>query len=72
MTEIDVLDVVTLLQDLSNRIRVPNKIRDLNLNTFNIIARTSESIILTKQMSSKSECKFNSGKCNSNHKWKWM
>ena len=72
MTEIDVLDVATHLQDLSNRICVPNKIRDLNLNAFNIIARTSEPIILTKQMSSKSECKFSSGKCNSNYKWKWM
>ena len=48
------------LNDLSNKICFPNKTEDLNLNVFNMIAGLNESKILTKHISCKCECKFDS------------
>ena len=39
------------LDDLSNRVCVPNKTVDLNLNIFDIITGVNESKILTKHIS---------------------
>ena len=58
------------LNDLSNKVCVPNKREDLNLNTFNMITGIYESKLLTKHLSCKCKCKFNGRKCNSNQKWK--
>ena len=57
------------LSDLPNRIRVPNKTKDLNLNVFDMITGINESEILTKHVSC--ECKFNfhGTKCNVNKTW---
>ena len=57
------------LNDLSNKVCVPNKREDLNLNTFNMITGINESKLLTKHLSCKCKCKFNGRKCNSNRKW---
>ena len=57
------------LTDLSNRVCVPNKRGDLNLNVFNIIKGINESKTLTKHASCKCECKFYSRKCNLNQRW---
>ena len=57
------------LNDLSNRVCVPNKTENLNLSVFNMIIATNESKTLTKLISCKCECKFDSIKCNSNQKW---
>ena len=46
------------LNDLSNKVYVPNKTEDLN-----------ESRILTKHISCECKCKFNSRKRNFNQKW---
>ena len=40
----------------------------LNLHVFDMITGIHEKI-LTKQISCKCECKFDSKKCNSNQKW---
>ena len=42
-----------ILNDLSNKVRVPNKTEDLNTHVFNIVARKNESIISTKDISCK-------------------
>ena len=55
--------------DLSNKVCVPNKTEDLNLNLFNLITGIIESKILTKLISCKCNCKFDGRKCNSNQKW---
>ena len=39
------------LNDLSNKVRVPNKTKDLNINVFNMIKGKNESNILTKDIS---------------------
>ena len=57
------------LNDLSNRICVPNKTEGLNLNVFNMIAGINESKTLTKHISYKCKCKFHGSKCNSNQNW---
>ena len=44
------------LNDLSKKICVPNKTKDLNLSVFNTITGINESKTLTKHISSK--CKF--------------
>ena len=49
-----------ILDDLSKRVCVPNKTKDLNLNVFNIITRINESKILTWHKSCKCECNFDS------------
>ena len=63
------LDRYMGINDLFNRICVPNKAEDLNLSLFNIITEINESKTLTKHISCKGKCKFNSRKCSSNQKW---
>ena len=46
------------LNDLSNKVCVPNKTEDLNLNLFNMITGINESKPLTKHISCKFICKF--------------
>ena len=53
------------LNDLSNKVWVPNKTQDLNLIVFNIIVGINESKTLTKQISCKRKCKSDGRKCNS-------
>ena len=57
------------LDDLSNKVRVPNKTEDLNLQVFNMITGINESRTLTKHISCKCECKFDDRKCNLNQNW---
>ena len=55
------------LNDLPNKVCVPNRIEDLNLRVFNMIIGINESKTLTKCISRK--CKFDGRKCDSNQKW---
>ena len=57
------------LNDLSNKVCVPNKTEDLNLSVFNMITGINESKTLTQHVSCKFKYKFDSRKCNSNQKW---
>ena len=54
------------LNDLSNRVCVPNKTEDLNIHVFNMIIGISESKTLTKYISCECKCKFDGRKFNSN------
>ena len=53
------------LNDLSDKICVPNKTEDLNLSVFNMITRINESKTLTKLITCKCDCRFEGRKCNS-------
>ena len=53
------------LNDLSNKVCIPNKTEDLNLIIFNMITGVNESKTLTKDISCESKCKFDGRKCNS-------
>ena len=53
---------------LSNKVCVPNKIEDLNLDIFNRITGISESKTLTKHKSCECKCTFDGRKCNSDQK----
>ena len=57
--------------DLSNKVCIPNKTEDLNLNMFNMITEINESKALTKHMSLSCECKckLDGRKCNSDQWW---
>ena len=46
------------LNDLSNKVCVPNKIEDLNLSIFIMISGINESETLTKHMSYECKCNF--------------
>ena len=46
------------LNDLSNKVCVPNKTEDLNLSVFNMITGISESKTLTKHILCECKCKF--------------
>ena len=52
------------LNDLSNKVCVPNKTEDLNLRVFNIITEINESKTLTKHISCECKCQFDGRKCN--------
>ena len=52
------------LVDLSNRVCLPNKTEDLNLNVFKIIKGINESNVLTKHISCKCKCKSDGRKCS--------
>ena len=56
------------LDDLSNRISDPNKIKDVleNLSVFDMSTRIKESKALTNHISCDCKCKFDGRLCNSN------
>ena len=56
------------LNDLSNKLCVPNKIEDLNIHVFNMITGINESKILRKHILCKCKCTFDKTKWNSNQK----
>ena len=57
------------LDDLFNRVFVPNEAEDLNLHVFNMITGINKSRTLAKRIPCKCECKFDNKKCNSSQKW---
>ena len=57
------------VNDLYNKVSVPNKVEDLNLNMFNIITGINESKTLTKYILCECKCMFDGKKCNSNQWW---
>ena len=69
LTKIDVFWSCNALNDLFNELYVPNKMEDLNLSIFNIIAGINESKALAKHRPCEHKCKFDGRTCNSNQKW---
>ena len=57
------------LNDLSNRVGVPNKTENLNLSFFDTITGINESKILTKHISWEWKCTFDSRNSNPNQMW---
>ena len=57
------------LNDLSNKVCIPNKTEDLNLSIFNMITGINESKSLTKHISCDCKCKFDRTKCKLNQWW---
>ena len=57
------------LNDLSNKVCVPNKTEDLNLSLFNLITGINKSKALTKHISCECKCRFDGRKCNSDQWW---
>ena len=57
------------LNDLSNKVCIPNKTEDLNLSVLNMTTGINESKILTKHLSCECEKKFDVKKCKSNKWW---
>ena len=54
------------LNDLSNKVYVPNKTEGLNLSVFNMITGINKSKTLTRHISCECKCKFDGRKYNSN------
>ena len=52
------------LNDLSNKVSVPNKIEDLNIHVFNMTTGINESKISTKHISCECKCNFDKRKCH--------
>ena len=57
------------LNDLSNKVCIPNETEDLNLSVFNMITGINESKTLTKHISCEFKCKLDGRKCNSDQLW---
>ena len=57
------------ITDLSNKVCVPNKTKDLNLSVFNLITGINELKTLAKHILWKCNCKLDGTKCNSNKWW---
>ena len=57
------------LNDLSNKVCVPNKTEDLNLSMFNMITGRNESKTLTKHILCECKCIFDGKTCNSDQWW---
>ena len=55
-----------ILNDLSNKVCIPNKTEDLNLSVFNMITGINESKTLAKDISCECKFKFDGTKCKSN------
>ena len=56
------------VDDLSTKICILNKIQNVNIKVFKMIASMNEAKILVKNISC-CKCKFDSATCNSNQKW---
>ena len=54
------------INNLSNKVYVPNKSEDLNLSMSNMITGTNESKALAKHISYECKCRFDERKYNSN------
>ena len=54
------------LNDLSNKVYLPNEMEDLNLTVCKMIAEINESKTLTKRISREWKCKLDGRKCNPN------
>ena len=61
--------ICNTLNDLSNKVCVPNKTEDLNLSVINMITGKNESKTLTKHISCKCKCKLDGKNCDSNQWW---
>ena len=57
------------LNDLSNKVCVPNKTEDLNISLLNKIRGINESKKLTKHKSCECKCQFDGTKSHSNQWW---
>ena len=57
------------LNDLSNKLCVPNKTEDLNLSVVNMISGINELKTLTIHIPCECKCEFDGKKCNSNQWW---
>ena len=56
--------------DLSTKVCVPSKIKDINVKVSNMITRINQAKTLVKHVSCDCKCKLNSTHCNSkNRKW---
>ena len=57
------------LDNLSSKVYVPNETKESNFHVLKMITRINELKKLTKHISRKCECTFDSKKHNSNQKW---
>ena len=55
--------------DLSTKICVLSKTRNVNVKAFNIMTRINDATTMVKHISRDCKWKFNSTACNSNQKW---
>ena len=62
------LKVVTL-NELPNKVNIPNKIEDLNLSVLYMITGINELKTLRKHISCECKCRFDARKCNSDQWW---
>ena len=62
------VEIFNTVNDLSNKVCVPDKLEDLNVRVFSVITWINESKILTKHILCKCKCKFDCRKCDSNQK----
>ena len=57
------------LNDLFNKVCVPNKTEDLSLSVFNMITGINESKVFTKDISCDCKCRFDGKKRRSDQWW---
>ena len=57
------------MNDLSNKVCVPNQTEDLNLGVFKMTTGINESKTLAKHISCECKCRFDERKCNSDQWW---
>ena len=63
------VDSCNTLNDLSNKVCAPNKMKDSNLSVFSMIAGINACEILTKHISCHWKCRFDERKYKSDHWW---
>ena len=69
LNQIDVLRNCNTLNDLSNKVCIPEKTEDLNLSVFNMIAGINESKTLNNHISCECKYEFDQTKCELNQWW---
>ena len=59
------------VDDLSTKMSISNKTKDINVKVFNIVTRLYEDNTLVKHISCDCKWKINSRRCNLNQKWNY-
>ena len=62
-------EICNAIDDLSTKICVPSKTKDVSIKVFNMVTRRNERKTLVKHISCDYKCKLNGAICSLNQKW---
>ena len=69
LEQVNVVVTVIILMIHTQKVCVPDVVKDLNVKTFNLMLRTNETKIITWHETCKWECRLDAIVCNNKQRW---